>query len=75
MTRTNAIRTQAQLIEAAKAAGLTVAVHGAGHTTIVRNKNRILRVWADKVMHDANVRSDLARRLNIKDAAELLQLA
>ena len=69
------IRTQAQLIEAAKAAGLKVTTDDAGHITIVRNKNRAMRVWADKVMTRVNMNLTLSSRLNIKDAASLLQLA
>lgn len=69
------IRTQAQLIEAAKAAGLKVATDDNGHTTIVRNRNRAVRIWADKVIHDACVDYAVAARLNVKDAAAYLQLA
>lgn len=68
------IRTQAQLIDAAKAAGLKVTFDGSGHTTIERSRNRRIVIWADKVIHDLNVDYNVAARLNITDAIKLLQL-
>lgn len=68
------IRTQAELIEAAKAAGLQVKTDVSGHTTIVRNRNRGVRIWADKVIHDLHVDSAVAARINISDATKLLRL-
>lgn len=69
------IRSQAELIQAAKEAGLQVKTDVCGHTTIVRNRNRGVRIWADKVIHDLNVESCLAARINIADATKLLQLS
>lgn len=68
------IRTQAELIEAAKAAGLQVKSDVCGHTTIVLNRSRGVRIWADKVIHDLHVDSAVAARINISDAAKLLRL-
>lgn len=69
------IRTQAQLIEAAKAAGLKVTVCSMGHTTIVRNRNRAVRIHQDRVILDVTVDAAIARRMSVKDAAECLKLA
>ena len=70
------IRTQADLIVKAKAAGLKINTQFEA-VTITRNKYRVVRIWPDKVItrYEAGIPLDLAQRINIKAAAELLQLA
>lgn len=69
------IKTQAQLIEAAKQASLKVSVDNAGHTTIVRNRNCAIRIYEDKTILDATVELHIAKRISVKTAAEYLRIA
>ncbi len=69
------IRTQTQLIEAAKANGLSVTDHGT-HVVIVRDGAHGVTAWPeDRTTYDNAHPAWAPRRLNIKSAAALLQLA
>jgi hypothetical protein len=67
------IKTQAQLIEAAKNAGATVTEVDGGHVDIKRDQ-RAIRIWADRVIHRRNVGCAQQARINVQAAAAFLKL-
>ncbi len=68
------IRTQAQLIEAAKNAGASITEVDGGHVDI-KHGQRAIRIWADRVIHRRNVGCAQQARINVQTAATFLKLA
>lgn len=68
------IQSHDQLIQAARAAGLTVEATEHGHVDITRNRNRRIRIHDDTTILLTSARCDPAKHISVKEAAAALRL-